>query len=49
MLLNYEDTMGNTVEETDEIEQIIGIIMAQKYRVKEGLKNFVERGEDTVW
>ena len=43
MLLNSDETMGSLVTKTDEIEQIIGIIMAQQYRLKSGLNIFSRR------
>ena len=36
--------MGCPVKETDGIEYILGIIMAQKYSLKSGLKCFVKKG-----
>ena len=37
--------MGYPVKETDGIEYILGIIMAQKYSLKSGLKCFGNQGE----
>ena len=40
MLLNFEYKMGSTMTEADDIKQIIGIIIYQKYSLKVGLKSF---------
>ena len=46
--LNFECTLGSPVTETDESEQIIGIIMTHQYILKSGLKRFGNKGERVV-
>ena len=40
MFHKFEDTLGSDMTEADKIEQIQGIIMDHKYKLKEGLKWF---------
>ena len=45
MFLNFEDIVVSNTTEEDRIEQILGIIMAQKYSLKVGLNRFFEKRE----
>ena len=48
MFLNFDDTMGYPLTETDEIEHIICVIMEQDYSFIAGLKRFCRKGEHVV-
>ena len=48
MFLTFEDTMGHTVTETGEIENIIDITMAQQYNLNDALNRFGGNGGHTV-
>ena len=44
IFLNSDNNMGYPLTENDEIKHMIGMIMAQQYSLKPGLRHFVKRG-----
>ena len=48
MHINVQDPYSFTYDESDALEEIIGVAMAHNFSVRAGLKWFGERGEKAI-